>query len=931
MKKFLSLMLTLALIVTTIAVPLSAFADVTGAGNADGKITVSYAVDKDTIHPGDEFTVTVNASVSDLTDAGATSINVAAYTIDTKYDATKLEFASQAVSGQLGTAIKKGTTDNYVYMIGEILTVGTTATKVGSFKFKARAAATGTDVLSTLAGNTMFVDDSDAAKTYKYVGGSATVSFTPNSFSVKDDNTVMQDGKNYYGVQTEKLYTITGTNITNVEVKKGDAPVEATKAVDSDDYTFTAPALTEENSSVTYTVKVTQVGTEGTITFTNYYEAVDVKIGIDTIDGKDNGFIRSVEGTDTIISVPIRISGVSTNVAAAMVSFKIEADAGLTYSSVAGDNVTYKEADKTVVFNDNTSATETTITNAGVFATVKFKVDPEAAYGVKNIRISAPNLAIAKGIGGEADQIGIDKSEEKVIVIPSGDFATITVPENQSWTNNTYNNTVTAADTAVGVRFGAYAQDGTVPGATKDTFTNATGTVGSNGEMAIGGGNDPTTSNYYVIARVGDDNNAIYKIYDLKLGEKVWFDNTKPAVDVTNVKFEGVQNASSDVTLDVSGLAASKATGLSGLNTLAYKLDGNYVDVESFDFSAESKTITITGDNLKNYNGNITFKVTDKAGNETESASVALKMDADNPEVTQITVGDRDAQGYKTLAPTITDQGTEVTKVAYTVKAYTQAISENAISSIEDIEKLIELPATDSAYKVNSPYRVYFVVTDAANHKGYNSTEVTFDSAAPSGIKVKTYAGATDWISGFMPESENNALTPYRKTNGTYIYVSIKVNDAANGYRNTVTITKKSDSGSETVSITPDEKTGAYVFDNNASGTYTFTVKTENETYSGDSATESYTFSIAADQDAMLSASGDAWYNILDWQMIKKALLNENKYPKENNGFVGGYFSGDLDGDLKYSTDDQAEIIRAITSGENPGYYSFKIMNGITK
>ena len=255
MKKFLSLMLTLALIVTTIAVPLSAFADVTGAGNADGKITVSYAVDKDTIHPGDEFTVTVNASVSDLTDAGATSINVAAYTIDTKYDATKLEFASQAVSGQLGTAIKKGTTDNYVYMIGEILTVGTTATKVGSFKFKARAAATGTDVLSTLAGNTMFVDDSDAAKTYKYVGGSATVSFTPNSFSVKDDNTVMQDGKNYYGVQKEKLYTITGTNITNVEVKKGDAPVEATKAVDSDDYTFTAPALTEENSSVTYTVK----------------------------------------------------------------------------------------------------------------------------------------------------------------------------------------------------------------------------------------------------------------------------------------------------------------------------------------------------------------------------------------------------------------------------------------------------------------------------------------------------------------------------------------------------------------------------------------------------------------------------------------------------------------------------------------------------
>ena len=36
------------------------------------------------------------------------------------------------------------------------------------------------------------------------------------------------------------------------------------------------------------------------------------------------------------------------------------------------------------------------------------------------------------------------------------------------------------------------------------------GTVGSNGEMAIGGGNDPTTSNYYVtVARVGDDNNAI--------------------------------------------------------------------------------------------------------------------------------------------------------------------------------------------------------------------------------------------------------------------------------------------------------------------------------------------------------------------------------------------------------------------------------------
>ena len=102
MKKFLSLMLTLALIITTLALPITASAaDISLQAAVEGKsIAVSYTPSVSTVHPGDKFTIAVKATPTE-------NITVDSYEVDINYDGTQF-----TLNNAESDALKKFDSDN---------------------------------------------------------------------------------------------------------------------------------------------------------------------------------------------------------------------------------------------------------------------------------------------------------------------------------------------------------------------------------------------------------------------------------------------------------------------------------------------------------------------------------------------------------------------------------------------------------------------------------------------------------------------------------------------------------------------------------------------------------------------------------------------------------------------------------------------------
>ena len=112
MKKFLSLMLTLALIITTLALPITASAaDISLQALVEDKtITVSYTPSASTVHPGEAFTIAVKATPSE-------DITLDSYVVDINYDGTQFALTNAETAD-----LKKfdsDTTNAYVRLISE--------------------------------------------------------------------------------------------------------------------------------------------------------------------------------------------------------------------------------------------------------------------------------------------------------------------------------------------------------------------------------------------------------------------------------------------------------------------------------------------------------------------------------------------------------------------------------------------------------------------------------------------------------------------------------------------------------------------------------------------------------------------------------------------------------------------------------------------
>ena len=890
MKKFLSLMLTLALIITTLALPITASAaDISLQAAASGSINVTYTPSAETVHPGDNFTIAVKATPSD-------DITVSSYVVDINYDGTQFTLNNSETDG-----LKKFDSNErtaYVRLIQENPTAVTAANGLDlvTLSFTVKDTAVASSYTTCILGDDTAFTVKNGTKTDWYVLGSnitdtkVTTTVADNSYEVKINGSTIADGKTYYS-ESGVTVSVTGTGIESVKI--GDEVLTA-----GGDGTYSK----EITTAGTYTVAVKVIGkSEETKTFTLNTEKIDAKLNTSITDAK-TGYKKGES-----FEVPVVISGLGETARAALVSFKVTADTGLTLNTEDLTTAGLKYQDGTVVYGDQDGADG--LANNATVATLKFTVADDAAYGVKSVTISDAKLALVKdAINPTADAIGVEAGTQKVVVVPSTAFGTL--PENitsEAWTNDNYTVAVTPVDEAVSVKYLPVSDLTTV-----DTNTQEGLKAIYDNAQAVAGNTVTINSEdkYVIVARVGDDTNAVYELVGtLTPGTNAWYDKTAPTVDIKEMDaLTGVQDAKNGYSLNVSKL--KKEDKLSGIAKVEYSLNG--ADYTAF-----------TGDTIaldaQNFSGNVTFKVTDKAGNSIVSEGFALKLDMDDPTVSDMNVGTVKDDASKDITAKVADAGSVVTGGAITVKAY-KGSTDTELSEVSDIEALgdaadVALSDGTATYNTKVAGRYYFVAQDAASHKAFAYVDVSFESISDaSGIKVKVYDGADTYVSGFKT-TEDAALADFNGTNGSFVYVNVSVDAAPANYANTVTL--KKDNG-DAAAYTP----GTPITE---PGTYELTVTTTHTVNTSDSATATYKFTIVEAAD-MLSPNADKRFNIIDYAMVRQLVELNKALPTAENGFDGGIFSGDVTGDLKVDGADYADIIRSIRAGEKPGSYTFNVL-----
>lgn len=894
MKKFLSLMLTLALIITTLALPITASAaDISLQAAVEGKsIAVSYTPSVSTVHPGDKFTIAVKATPTE-------NITVDSYEVDINYDGTQF-----TLNNAESDALKKFDSDNksaYVRLISETKDQAIT-TEAGlelvTLDFTVKTTAIADSYTTCILGDdTAFAVRNGKAIDYYVLGSSITdntVSTTvaENTYDVKIDNVSIADGKTYYS-ENGVTVSVTGTGIESVYIGNEILTV-------GEDGSYSKKVTT----AGTYAVKVKVVGkAEETKIFTLNTEKIDAKLNTSITDAK-TGYKKG-----EIFDVPVVISGLGETAKAALVSFKVTADTGLTLDTEALTTAGLKYQDGTVIYGDKDGADG--LANNATVATLKFTVAADAAYGVKSVKISDPKLALVKdAIDPKADSIGIETDTQKVVVVPSEAFGTLpTDITTEAWKNSAYPVDVSTADTAVSVKYLAVSDLTEVTTNTQEglkaIYDNAQAV--DNKTVTIN-----SESKYVIVARVGDDTNAVYELVGtLTPGTNAWYDATNPTVDITEMDaLAGVQDAKDGYSLNVSKL--KKEDKLSGIAKVEYSLNGT----DYIEFSGD--TIALVA---QNFSGNVTFKVTDKAGNTAVSDGFALKLDMDDPTVTEMAVGGVKADGSKDITANIADVGSGVTGGAITVAVYkgdagSAALSD--ISAIEVLEKVADAALNEgvATYNTTTAGRYYFVAADAARHKAFASVDVAFETLdKASGIKVKVYANAANYVAGFKTTADAD-LADFEGTNGSFRYVAIKADAATTGYSNRLTLAKDGAEATAYTEETPITEAGNYVL----------TVTTTHGVNATDNKSATYKFSIVNELD-MPSPNADKRFNIIDFAMVRQLFELNKALPTLENGFTGGIFSGDVTGDLTVNGDDYADIIRSVRAGEKPGAYTFNVFN----
>lgn len=918
MRKFLSLMLAMALIITTLALPVSVSA---AAGKSDANITVSYTTDlgeATEVHPGDTFNLTVNIT-SDK------NVTLSAYEIYVAYDKNDYTITAASDASYSIVESKWGYTGNLIAMSKNTDTELTAATAVAVATIPVTVASGATVneasgfVKPTTGFVDMFVEGGTAEGTKECNFSDSELSYTINA----NTSSITIDGKAY---EPNKLYInangvtfrVTGTNIESVTYKQTDAetPTDITVPVTGKTSAEITTPLTAGAYEVS--VKLTGVADAVNYTFRVSQEVVSGEIAIN--------FTPKAEGykAGETFEVPVKISGIGEN-KKGMASFDLVYDsARLELTTTTAENITIApgEAGKaSVSFGTSSTAASFPTTGDGNFVTLAFSVKSDAEIGKADITISNAQLTVKNDtddIVYENNSSKITKDSTTVVVVPNI-FATVDTSAVTDWTNTSYDVTVNPvsapADQAISFKYvlldGAanYADQNALKGAYESEAAKAvTGNM-----IAI-----DTDSKHYAI--ISEFNGVYSLVKDLVPGIDIWYDGTAPTINNAELAKNNMDSFAKSKDVTVTDLAIDAG----GSNGVTYKYlvvtDGTTPTAETTGWADVTDKISFTESKV----GKLYIMATDKAGNATVStADVNIKVDVDDPTLTT-NAGNDTADGTP-----ITISATDITSNV-TVKVYysetdvdASTLTDSNLSKTypeegEEASKTIE----KTYYAKGSGFYYISATDEAGNSSDVSKVQVTRAAVDnTSTLSVKVISTSTEVANVFDKETESNTAS-----NGTFGYVGIKVAAPAENLKNTITATK----GGEPLTLeNASDLTAEYTHEFTEAGEYKLTVVTAHSTNTDAKATATYKFTIAADQTAMVSPSGDNRYNSLDYVMMRKVAANEelNGIPTGAYGFEGKY-SGDLDGNFKTTTEDVDAILASIKEARIPGYYNFGIMTG---
>lgn len=921
MRKFLSLMLAMALIITTLALPVSVSA---AAGKSDANITVSYTTDlgeATEVHPGDTFNLTVNIT-SDK------NVTLSAYEIYVAYDKNDYTITAASDASYSIVESKWGYTGNLIAMSKNTDTELTAATAVAVATIPVTVASGATVneasgfVKPTTGFVDMFVEGGTAEGTKECNFSDSELSYTINA----NTSSITIDGKAY---EPNKLYInangvtfrVTGTNIESVTYKQTDAetPTDITVPLTGK----TSAEITTPLTAGAYEVSVKLTGVADAVkyTFRVTQEVVSGEIAIN--------FTPKAEGykAGETFEVPVKISGIGEN-KKGMASFDLVYDsARLELTTTTAENITIApgEAGKaSVSFGTSSTAASFPTTGDGNFVTLAFSVKSDAEIGKADITISNAQLTVKNDtddIVYENNSSKITKDSTTVVVVPNI-FATVDTSAVTDWTNTSYDVTVNPvsapADQAISFKYvlldGAanYADQNALKGAYESEAAKAV----TGNKIAI-----DTDSKHYAI--ISEFNGVYSLVADLAPGANIWYDGKAPTIDNDKLAESNMDSFAKSKDVTVTDLA----TDAGGSNGVTYKYlvvtDGTTPTAETTGWTDVSDTISFTESKV----GKLYIMATDKAGNAIVSnAEVNIKVDADNPTLTT-NAGNDTADGTP-ITISATDTTSNVTVKVYfsetDVDASTLTDSNLSKTYPEEGEEASKTIGK-TYYAKNSGFYYISATDEAGNSSDVSKVKVTRAAVDnTSTLSVKVISTSTEVANVFDKVTESNTAS-----NGTFGYVGIKVATPAENLKNTITATKD---GEPLTLENASDLTAEYTHEFTEAGEYELTVVTAHSTNTDAKATATYKFTIAADQTAMVSPSGDNRYNSLDYVMMRKVAANAelNGIPTEVYGFEGKY-SGDLDGNFKTTTEDVDAILASIKEARIPGYYNFGIMTGTAK
>lgn len=921
MRKFLSLMLAMALIITTLALPVSVSA---AAGKSDANITVSYTTDlgeATEVHPGDTFNLTVNIT-SDK------NVTLSAYEIYVAYDKDDYTITAASDASYSIVESKWGYTGNLIAMSKNTDTELTAATAVAVATIPVTVASGATVnepsgfVKPTTGFVDMFVEGGTAEGTKECNFSDSELSYTikANTSSITIDGKAYEPNKLYINANGV-TFRVTGTNIESVTYKQTDAETPTGITVP-----LTGKTLAEITTPLTagayeVSVKLTGVADAVKYTFRVSQEVVSGEIAIN--------FTPKAEGykAGETFEVPVKISGIGEN-KKGMASFDLVYDsARLELTTTTAENITIApgEAGKaSVSFGTSSTAASFPATGDGNFVTLAFSVKSDAEIGKADITISKAQLTVKNDtddIVYENNSSNITKPSVTVVVV-SDSFATVDTSAAADWTNNSYNVTINPVSAPEGqaISFKYVLLDDAAnyadQNALKDAYESEAAKVVTGNTITIN-----TDSKHYAI--ISEFNGVYSLVKDLVPGIDIWYDGTAPTINNAELAKNNMDSFAKSKDVTVTDLAIDAG----GSNGVTYKYlvvtDRTTPTAETTGWADVTDKISFTESKV----GKLYIMATDKAGNATVSTEdVNIKVDADNPTLT--TNAGNDTAGGTPITINATDTTSNVT-----VKVYFSETDVDA-STLTDSNLKQTYPAEgeEASKNINKIYYATgsgFYYISATDEAGNNSdvakvqvTRATVDNT--STLSVKVISTSTEVANVFDKVTESNTAS-----NGTFGYVGIKVAAPAENLKNTITATR---GGEPLILDNASDLTAEYTHEFTEAGEYELTVVTVHSTNTDAKATATYKFTIAADQKAMVSPSGDNRYNSLDYVMMRKVAANAelNGIPTEVYGFEGKY-SGDLDGNFKTTTEDVNAILASIKEARIPGYYNFGIMNGTAK